>query len=259
MRVIVWLVLFLIPLAGCTNAAYTIPQREYRERVKTLGVLPVLVDGRSAILHPEAQQIVRLLRRLAAGHSLQVVEALRAKKGYFDVRLVQEPPVLVAEKLLRRGLRDPQGLPVGFELDRQYLNDLCQQSAVDGLLIMVLQGVEHEEKRWSRNTFEYLTTNYNDIMATASVVTADGERVWALNGADAALIQPLQYPDFDEAFYNYTEKVRLKFISSNGLEQNLIPSPDKNDKKTPSETLPSWLEKVTNALTPSFLSNLFAR
>jgi hypothetical protein len=174
------------------------------------------------------------------------------------VRLVQEPPLLLAEKLLRRGLVDAQGLPLGFELDPQYLSELCRRAVVDGLLIMVLQGVQHEEKRWSRNTFEYLTTSYNDIMATASVVTADGQRVWALNGASATL-QPLQYPDFDEAYYNRTEKVRLKFISYDGLEKSLIPPRAQENKKTPPETLPAWLEQVSRALTPSFLSTLLAR
>ena len=259
MRFIAWFILILISLAGCTNAAYKIPQREYRQQVKTLGVLPLLVDGRSTIVHPEAEAIVRLLRRVAEGRSPQLVETLRAGKGYFDVRLVQEPPVLLAEKLLRSGQRDSQGLPIGFELDIQYLKDLCQRTAVDGLLIMVLQGVEHEEKRWSRNTFEYIKTSFNDIMATASVVTADGQRVWALNGADATLIQPLQYPDFDEAYYNHTEKVRLKFISYPGLEKSMIPSPTQNDKKVPPQTLPDWLDRVARALTPSYLSGLFAR
>lgn len=259
MRFIILCILMLIPLTACTNASYKIPRGEYRQQVKTLGVLPLLVDGRSAIIHPEAEQIVRLLRRVAEGRSLPVVEALRAGKGYFDVRLVQEPPLLLAEKLLRSGLSNAQGLPVGFELDSQYLRDLCQRAVVDGLLIMVLQGVQHEEKRWSRNTFEYLTANYNDIMATASVVTADGQRVWALDGASATLIQPLQYPDFDEAYYNRTQQVRQKFISYAGLEKSLIPSPGSNDKKAPPEILPDWLERVARTLTPSFLGSLFAR
>ncbi|NCO51720.1 MAG: hypothetical protein GW875_06445 [Deltaproteobacteria bacterium] len=259
MRFIAWFILVLIPLAGCTNAAYKIPQREYRQQVKTLGVLPLLVDGRSAIVHPEAEAIVRLLRRVAEGRSPQLVETLRAGKGYFDVRLVQEPPVLLAEKLLGSGLRDSQGLPTGFKLDSQYLKDLCQRAAVDALLVMVLQGVEHEEKRWSRNTFEYLTTRFNDIMATAAVVTADGQRVWALNGADATLIQPLQYPDFDEAYYNHTQKVRLKFISYAGLEKSLVPAATPNDDRIPAQPLTDWLDRVARALTPSFLSSLFAR
>lgn len=259
MRFAILLLLVLFSLTACTNAAYQISPREYRQQVKTLGVLPVLVDGRSVIVHPQAEQIVRLLRRVAAGQSPQVVETLRAKKGYFDVRLIQEPPQLLAEKLLRRGLVDARGLPLGFELDPQYLGELCRRAVVDGVLIMVLQGVQHQEKRWSRNTFEYLTTDYNDIMATASVVTADGRRVWALDGASTALIQPLQYPDFDEAYYNRTEQVQLKFISYAGLEKSLIPPAAQDKQKIPPETLPAWLEQVTKELTPSFLSTLLSR
>ena len=45
------MVLFLVLLtAGCSGGIYKVPASEYRQQVKTLGVLPLMVDSRSVIL-----------------------------------------------------------------------------------------------------------------------------------------------------------------------------------------------------------------
>lgn len=247
-KLVLVLVLFLF---GCSGGVYKIPASEYQKEVKTLGVLPVLVDTRAVIQHPQSDQIISLLRRASEGLSVKVVEALRNKKGYFDVRLVQEPPRLVAEKLLLRSEVDELGQPAGYQLNQGYLADLCQETVVDGVLILSLQGAVHNDKRWSRNTFENLVTDYNDILATATVVAADGRVLWEMNGEDSGTILNLQYADFDEAFFNKTDAVKLKFISMPGLEKTLLPPATEGDSAPGSPQLESWLKKVESALSPS--------
>ncbi len=244
------LVLFLF-LAGCSSGTYKVPTKEYQQLVKTLGVLPLIVDSRSAIVHPDADAIVALLRRTVAGRSEIVVEELRKKKGYFDVRLVQEPARILAEKLLIKAEADEFGLPRGYQLNRQLLAELCADSFVDGLLLLNLQGVVHTEKRWSRNTLENLTTDFNDIMATASVVAADGRVLWEMSGADATNILALQFADFDEAHFNREDQVRLKFITLSGLERTLLPPAEKAQGKPGSPQIADWLKNVTAALSPT--------
>lgn len=246
----VFLVLVLL-VTGCSQGVYHVPTKEYQQQVKTLGVLPIIVDSRSDIVHPDAVEIFTLLRRSAAGHGETVVESLRQKKGYFDVRFIPEPPRVLADKLLIHAGIDELGQPRGYQLDLPYLAELCKDSFVDGILLLTLQSAVHNDKRWSRNTFETLVTNYNDIMATASVVAADGRVLWELNGADATTILPLQYPDFDEAFFNQQSAVKLKFISFTGLEKTLLTPSEGDQPKLQSQQIVSWLKKVTSALSPT--------
>ncbi len=244
------LVLFFL-LAACSNGVFRVPPAEYQQQVKTLGVLPVLVDARSTIQHPQAAEIVDLLRYAAEGQTLALVEALRKKKGYFDVRQIDSPARLVEDRLLERANFDEMGQPVGYQLNQAVLAELCQDAVVDGLLILNLQGAVHSDKRWSRNTFESLTTDYNDILGSASVVAADGRVLWEMNGSDAFRILPLQYADFDEAYFNRTDNVKLKFISLSGLEKTLLPPALKQGTQPVSPQLSEWLDKVGSALSPS--------
>jgi len=242
--------LFLL-IAGCSAGIFNVPSKEYQQQVKTLGVLPLIVDSRSVILHPEATEIFTLLRRGSIGQSEGVVESLRQKKGYFDVRLIAEPARLLAEKLLLKAEVDELGSPRGHQLNPEFLAELCKDSFVDGLLLLTLQSAVHNDKRWSRNTFETLVTDYNDILATASVVSADGRVLWEMNGSDAATILQLQYPDFDEAYYNKSAAVKLKFIGLNGLERTLFPVPEKLQEESQSPQIIAWLNKVTAAISPT--------
>lgn len=244
---IVFLILFV---AGCGAGVYKIPQKDYQQQVKTLGVLPVMVDAGSPIRHPAREEIIALLRQASAGQSEQLVEDLRKKKGYFDIRLVQQPARLVAEKLLIKGKVNELGQPAGYELEPSYLAELCRDAVVDGLLLITLRGAQHNEKRWSRNTFESLTTEYSDIMASASVISADGQVLWEMTGADATTILALEYADFDEAYFNKTDAVKLKFIGLEGLKKELLQGAEGEAPKKPLR-LEEWLKKVASALSPS--------
>lgn len=243
------LMLFLL-LTACSSGVFKVPTSEYQQQVKTLGVLPVLVDAGSPINHPQADEVLALLRRAAEGRSTGIVDAMRRKKGYFDVRLINEPARLVAEKLLFQPQRDELGQPLSYQLNQAYLAELCGDAVVDGLLVLTLQGAVHNDKRWSRNTFENLTTDFNDIMATASVVAADGRVLWEMAGDEAAQILALQYADFDEAYYNKTEAVQVKYISLAGLQKTLLPTAEEGQAQSAPQ-LDEWLQRVSAALSPS--------
>ena len=241
----------ILLLAGCAGGVYKVPTEEYRQQVKTLGVLPVLVDARSTINHPQAGEIVDLLWRAAEGQSERLVLEMRKKKGYFDVRRVNEPARLVADRLLLRPQHNELGQPLGYQLDQTYLAELCRDAVVDGVLILALQGAVHNDKRWSRNTFENLVTDYNDILATASVVAADGRVLWEMSGESAERVLTLQYADFDEAFYNKTDSVRVRFIGLDGLSKTLFPPTSAEGQQQPAVAVAGWLDKVGSALSPS--------
>ena len=91
MRRILWavLVIFLAAVSsGCAGGVYNVPKDQYQSIVKTLGILPLMVDSGSAIRHPESGQVIDLLRRNNVGKEEVLIELLREKKAYFDVRAV---------------------------------------------------------------------------------------------------------------------------------------------------------------------------
>ncbi|HXV21575.1 MAG TPA: hypothetical protein VD811_11385 [Desulfuromonadales bacterium] len=217
------MVLSVLLLAGCSSGFFKIPREEYRQTVRTLGVLPLLVDADSTITHPEREAVVDILRRTSAGREGKLSELLRENKTYFDVRPVAgDPRQLYAEVVKGSSLRgEGEGLYRHYDFAEASVAALAQRHVVDALLIVILNGVERQDKRWDRLHLNYLQSNFNDIVATAAVVLPSGEVIWEYPGTGADKFLALQYPDFDEAYYNSTDQVRVKYITAAGLERTL--------------------------------------
>jgi hypothetical protein len=217
------IVLSVLLLTACASGLFKIPKEEYRQTVRTLGVLPLLVDADSTITHPEREAVVSLMRRTSSGGEGHLIDLLREKKAYFDVRPVAgESRQLYAEVVKGSSLRgEGENLYRHYALNDRSVAALAQQNAVDALLIVILNGVEHPAKRWDRRHLSYLQADFNDIVATAAVVLPSGEIIWEYSGSGDDAFLPLQYPDFEEAYYNRTDQVRIKHITAAGLERTL--------------------------------------
>lgn len=218
-----WFLLFTILLmAGCAGS-FKVPEAEYRQRVQTLGVLPLLVDGNSAITHPDREAVVELLRRHSLDRHPRLIDILKEQKGYFDVRPVEGNPRELFRSLVKSDALRGTGADIRrrYDFNSRVASDLAEQNVVDALLVIVLHGEVRPAKRWDRRRLAYLEAPYNEILATAAVVMSSGEVVWEYPvAADGAFLY-LQYPDFDEAFYNKSDEVRIKYISLAGLDRTL--------------------------------------
>lgn len=221
--------MLLLFLVGCGKGFYKVPTEEYRKQVKTLGVLPVLVDVNSTILHPQREEIISLLQRASAGREGRLVDLLRKNKNYFDVRAVEADAVSLAPRLIKGSTLATRGHQVfrQYQLDAQVLEELARRSAVDGLLVIILNGVEQQEKRWDRTPPNYLDSRYNNILATAVVVNPAGKVFWEYPGTAGNAFINLQYAAFDEAHYNKTEAVKVYFLSPEGINRTLT-EPDRS-------------------------------
>lgn len=219
-----WIGLLLVVLlsAGCGGGYYRVAPEEYQGRVKTLGVLPLLVDATSTIQYPQRDELLTTLRQRSAGREARLLELLRRSRKYFDVRPVAADPVALAPRLLREGTLTARGKFSyrQYRFDATVLDELAKRNVVDALLIVVLNGVEQTSRRWDRIPKQYLDAQYNNIQATAMVVTPSGEVLWEYPGDVDGFLQ-LQYPDFDESHYNKTIETKVRFISLDGLDRAL--------------------------------------
>ncbi|MFO7577428.1 MAG: hypothetical protein R6W66_06840 [Pelovirga sp.] len=219
MKRVIFCGMLLVLLSACASGTYNVPKREYQSRVQVLGVVPLLVDSRP-LNYPESAAVYAMLRRSAQETHLQLAEQIRSKRGYFDVRPLQINADLVGLSLLAGGgTHDETGRPLGYRLDRATVAELARQNVVDALLVVVLSGEQVEETRRSRTRLESLRTTFSGIYATAVVVDREGEVLWAMAGSESYPAVPLQYPDFDEAYYNRAAAVAVKNISLKGAER----------------------------------------
>jgi hypothetical protein len=64
----------------------------------------------------------------------------------------------------------------------------------------------------------YLEAPFNSVMASAAVVLPSGEILWEYQASEPFL--DLQYPAFDDAYYNREEEIGIRFITLGGLEKH---------------------------------------
>jgi len=208
-------------LAACAGGNYQVPRDEFKQQVRTLAVLPILVDEQSNIRHPEAQKVVDLLRRHSEGREKRLAELLRDAGGFFDVREVTQKPEDLARRRRVRAPAEGGEDVLPYDFSGPVARKLTEEYVVDALLVIVLHGRDVTEKRWDRTRLNYLEAPYNGILAAALVIDRSGTVLWRLDEGQGRTFFTLQYPDFDEARYNKSQNVALKFLTLDGVERTL--------------------------------------
>ncbi len=249
--------LLIIFLSGCASGKYQIPKQEYQTKVQVLGVLPLLVDYNSSLSYPQKDILFDMLTRSTSGKHEFLVEQLKKEKGYFDVRTLSASPELTALSLLSAGSpHDELGWPQGYAFDAATIAEMARQNVVDAVLLVVFSGEQIEETRRSRTKLETLTTRYNDVRTTAAVVDRNGQVLWQLAGKESFQALVLQYADFDEAYFNKTDLVRVKDVSLSGIERVLDEDPDKDGVTELPGMYKSLFSEITSGISPSLLDSL---
>ena len=254
-----WLfsVFVIVFLAGCGSGTFQVPKKEYQTQVQVLGVLPLLVDYNSSLNYPQKDILFDILSRSATGKHEVLVEELKKKKGYFDVRPLSVSPELTALSLLSAGSpHDESGWPQGYVFDAVTISEMARQNVLDAVLVVVFSGEQIEETRRSRTKLETLTTNYSDIRATAAVIDRNGQVLWQLAGKDSFQALVLQYADFDEAYFNKTDLVRVKNVTMSGIERVLDETPDKNGVSLQPRMYKNLFAEIASGISPSLLDSL---
>lgn len=222
--------LILIPLflLNACSSFYQVKPEEYKDRVKRLGVVPLIVDAESTILHPQRDVILSALRQSSEGRHRDLAAIIAEDAGYAAVIPIETDPT--AAKLLQEGvLLSDQGKDAArhYRINPAVAAEISRGAGVDALLVVVLNGVDNRGKRWERKGTHYLEENFNEIQATALVVAPDGTILWERPGTIGGPFIDLQYVDFDGAYYNRTDIVEKRFITVDGLKRRLSQQ-DKN-------------------------------
>lgn len=209
---------------GCAQNYYNIPQETYEKKVRVLGIAPLMVDAESDIKHPEKAALLTIVKEANSRAGKDLVSRLKGTGVYFSVRqLEDDPDTLFANIVSRREWRDDGGIIYNkYFYKNEGLNNLITKNGLDAIMLVTVSGLTKKDKVSSSNLLAYLETDYNFLSMTAQIVDGAGNTLWEYpnfrqRSLSYPMFFPLQYPDFDEAAANLSDKVDVKFKSIPGI------------------------------------------
>ncbi|WP_243369665.1 hypothetical protein [Geotalea sp. SG265] len=209
---------------GCAQNFYNVPREVYEKQVRTLGVAPIFVDADSDIRHPEKEALVNLVRENNRKNEKELVAQLRETGTYFAVRLLDDNAEQLYSTLFsRRERRDDAGVKYNkYFFKPEELKNLIAKNGVDAVMLVTVNGLTSQEKVYSSNLLSYLDSDYNYLAVSAQILDAEGNTLWEYpNFRQRSLSYPmlfaLQYPDFDEAKANESDRVEVHFKTIPGI------------------------------------------
>ena len=209
---------------GCAHNYYNIPQETLEKKVKTIGVAPIFVDAESDIRHPEKGAILSLLRTYNAKNEKELIARLRGTGIFYAVRQIEGDPTRLFSTLVSNSeRRDDAGIIYNkYFYKKDELKQLLSNNGLDAVMFLTVSGLTRQGKVFSSNFLSYLETDFNYLIMTAQLIDGDGNTIWEYpnfrrSALSYPLFFPLQYPDFDEAAANLSEKVDVKFKTVAGV------------------------------------------
>ena len=218
------LIALLLMTVGCAHNYYNIPQETYESNIRVLGVAPIFVDGESDIRHPEKEPLLALIRNQNRKNEPELVSLLKDTGVYLTVRMPEvQADDLFSTLFFRRERRMDAGVTYNkYFFKQQELKDFIEKNRLDALMFVVVSGLTRQDKIYSGNFLAFLESDYNYLIMTAQILDANGTILWEYPNFQKRMLSlpplfNLQYPDFDEAAANVTDKVDVKFKTIPGI------------------------------------------
>lgn len=228
-RLVLLFGLLLLPLVGgCAHNYYNLPQDAVAEKVKVLGVVPIVVDTDSDIRHPQREELITLLTNVNRSFERDLLRLVKNTNSFYTVTLLDaDPKAVFTSTLFRRERRDDAAIQYNkYFWKEDALADFMRKNSLDAVMFVVVSGITRPDKISSANLLDSLTTDYNFLVMTAQIVDAKATILWEYpNFRQRTLsyspLMNLQYPDFDEAKANMSPRVQVKFKTLEGIRRSL--------------------------------------
>lgn len=215
-------------LSGCASNYYNVPAETVAEKVKVLGIAPILIDAESDILHPQKDLLIPLVAELNRKYEPLLAGRLRSDDNFYAVRpLSDEPQQLFKTLVSRREKRDDADVQYNkYFVNSGELGAYLQKNRLDAVMVVVVSGLTRTNKIYSSNLLTSLETNYNYLMLSAQILGPDGTVLWEYPNFRGRLLSyyplvNLQYPDFSESEANLSKKTEVRFKSLDGIRRTL--------------------------------------
>lgn len=227
-RLLLVFTLFATIISGCSQNHFNIPTENFADKVRVLGIAPIIVDSESDIKHPQKDMLVSLVTEMNRKYEQQLVRKLKATGNFYTVALLDGDPQNIFGKLFsRRERRDDATILYNKYLwKNDELRDYLQKNNLDALMLIVVSGLTKPDKVTSIGQLKSLDSDYNYLIMTAQVLDANGAILWEYPNFRQHVLsfEPLinlEYPDFNEAEANLTTSANVKFKTIDGIRRTL--------------------------------------
>jgi hypothetical protein len=227
-RLLLVFTLFATVISGCSQNHFNIPTENFADKVRVLGIAPIIVDADSDIKHPQKDQLISLLAEMNRKYEQQFVRKLKATGNFYTVALLDGDPQNIYGKLsARREKRDDASVLYNkYFWKNDELRDYLQKNNLDAVMLLVVSGLTKSDKEISYGQFKSLTTDYNYLIMTAQILDASGSILWEYPNFRQRIpsynpMINLEYPDFNEAEANMTTNANVKFKTIDGIRRTL--------------------------------------
>ena len=215
-------------LLGCAQNRFNVPAEYFAEKVRVLGVAPILIDTESDINYPQKELLISLISDLNRKYEPMLVRKLQGTGNFYAVTpLTDDPRQLLNTLIARREKRDDANIQYNKHF---WKNDeivaYIKKNRLDAVMVLVVSGLTKTSKLYSSNLLTSLETNFNYLMITAQIVGPDGTVLWEYPNFRGQLLTyyplvNLQYPDFSESEANLSRNTVLRFKSLDGIRRTL--------------------------------------
>jgi len=221
-------VLLASVVTGCSQNHFNIPTENFAERVRVLGIAPIIVDADSDIRHPQKDLLIPLLSEMNRKYEQQFVRKLKATGNFYTTALLDGDPQSIFGKFLsRREKRDDAAILYNkYFWKSDEVRDYIRKNNLDAVMLLVVNGLIKSDKEISYGQFKSLKTDYNYLFLTAQILDANGTILWEYPNFRQSFpsyspLMNLEYPDFNEAEANLTSNVIVKFKTLEGIRRTL--------------------------------------
>lgn len=227
-RLFISVLLIAGTMLGCAQNHFNVPTENFAEKVRVLGIAPILIDADSDISHPQKELLTAVLSDLNRKNEPLLVRKLQATGNFYSVLLLaDEPRQLFSSLMARREKRNDANIEYNkYFWKNDEIAAQVKKNRVDALMIVTVSGLTKKSKIYASNLLTSLEANYNFLTMTAQIVSPDGTVLWEYPNFRGQLLSyyplvNLQYPDFSESEANQSRSTEIRFKSVDGIRRTL--------------------------------------
>jgi hypothetical protein len=227
-RLLLLCVLLATVITGCSQNHFNIPTENFADKVRVLGIAPIIVDADSDIRHPQKDLLITLVTETNRKYEQQLVRKLKATSNFYTTALLDGDPQNIFGKIFsRREIRnDAKILYNKYFWKSDELRDYIQKNNLDAVMLLVVSGLTKSESVTSIGQLKSLTSDYNYLIMSAQILDANGTILWEYPNFHQRILSydpliNLEYPDFNEAEANLTKSTAVKFKTIEGIRRTL--------------------------------------
>ena len=226
-RMLVAVLLIVGMISGCSKNHFNVPSGNFAEKVKVLGVIPIVVDSDSDIRHPQKEELIQIVTEMNRKYEQQFVRRLKGTGNYQMVALMEDDPQkFFANMLFRREKRDDAAIQYNkYFLKNDELREYIRKNNLHAVMLIVVSGLTKNEKVYSNNLLSTFSADFNYLIMSAQILDINGTTLWEYPNFRRRILTyspmlNLQYPDFSEAEANLSNTPNLKFKTLLGVKRS---------------------------------------